>query len=372
MDAAGIILADNAASLSEELTEHRTLSAVPFGAKYRLIDFSLSNMVNADISSVGLIMGQDYDSLMHHVQSGAEWDLNRKNGGLRYLPPLSAANSVLAHGSPLQSLRNNEFYIRQLKEKYLVVCGSGYAGSMDFAALLQQHIDSEADITVMFCRNVVNSTPLYKRIGLDTTSEGRIVSFDPAQTDALASEITMNTCVIERELLLSLMDTLSRNPRGLTPVEAQQEMLVTKKVYAYFTDKQAIYLEDLPTYLSGSLALLDHDVRKQLFHSDSGPVITKTKDSPATRYGKGAKVSNSMIADGAVIEGEVRNSIIFRGARIKKNAVVENSVILQDSTVGEGAHLTCAILDKDVIINDGRLLSGYVTHPFLCRKGERI
>ena len=372
MDAAGIILADNAASLTEELTEHRTLSSLPFGAKYRLIDFTLSNMVNADIGSVGLIMGQDYDSLMHHVQSGAEWDLDRKNGGLRYLPPLSYVGSSLAYGSPLQSLRNNEFYLRQLKEKYLVICGNGYAGSLDFAALVQQHIDTGADITVMFCRNVVNGTPLYQRIRLDTDSDGRIRSFDPAQTDALAKEITMNTCVIERKLLLELLDSLSRNPRGLTPVEAQQEMLITKKIYAYFTDKQVIYLEDLNSYLSGSLALLDPDVRSQLFHSESGPVITKTKDSPATRYSKDAKVSNCMIADGAVIEGEVRNSIVFRGARIKKNAVVENSVILQDSTVGEGAHLNYAVLDKEVIINDGRLLSGYVTHPFLCRKGERI
>ena len=372
MDAAGIILADNAALLSEELTEHRTLSAVPFGAKYRLIDFSLSNMVNADISSVGLIMGQDYDSLMHHVQSGAEWDLDRKNGGLRYLPPLSSVGSDLAHGSRLQALRNNEFYIRQLTEKYLVICGAGYAGSLDFSALVQKHIDSGADITVLFCRNVINSTPLYQRIGLDFDSDGRIRSFDPAQAEALASEQTMNTCVIERELLLSMLEPLSRNPRGLTPVEAQLEMLVKKKVYAYFTDRQVIYLEDLNTYLSGSLALLDRDVRAGLFHSDAGPVITKTKDSPATRYGKDAKISNCMIADGAVIEGEVRNSIIFRGARIKKGAVVENSVVLQDSTVGEGAHLNYAVLDKEVIIDDGRLLSGYVTHPFLCRKGERI
>ena len=372
MDAAGIILADNVAMLGEELTDHRTLSAVPFGAKYRLIDFSLSNMVNADIGSVGLIMSQDYDSLMHHVQSGAEWDLDRKNGGLRYLPPLSSAGSSLPHGSRLQGLQNNAFYLRQLKEKYLILCGTGYAGSLDFKALLQGHIDSGADVTCLFCRNVVNGTPLYQRIGLDTDPDGRIRSFDPAQAEALASELTMNTCVIERELLLSMLEPLSRNPRGLTPLEALQEMLVTKKVYAYFTDRHVIYLEDLPSYLSGSLALLDHETRSRVFHSDSGPVITKTKDSPATRYGKDAKVSNCMIADGAVIEGEVKNCIIFRGARIKKNAVVENSVIMQDSTVGEGAHLNYAILDKEVIISDGRLLSGYLTHPFFCGKGERI
>lgn len=372
MDAAGIILADNAALLSEELTERRTLAAVPFGAKYRQIDFSLSNMVNANINSVGIIMAQHYDSVMHHVQSGAEWDLDRKSGGLRYLPPLSSAGSTLGNGTRTQILRNNLFYIRQLKEKYIVLCGTGYVGSIDFAAMVQHHIDTKADITSLFCRNVVNSTPLYKRMGLVTDQEDRIVSFDHTQTKALISEMTMNTCVIEREYLVSLLEELSLNPRGLTPLEQLQEMISSRRVVAYFSDEMVIYLEDLSTYLSGSLALLEYDVRAQLFHGPSGPVITKTKDSPATRYGKNAKVTNSMIADGAVIEGEVRNSIIFRGARIKKNAIVENSVIMQDSTIGEGAHLNYAVLDKEVIIDDGRLLSGYVTHPFLCRKGERV
>ena len=372
MDAAGIILADNIAGLSEELTEHRTLAAVPFGSKYRQIDFCLSNLVNANINNVGVIMSQHYDSVMHHVQSGAEWDLDRKNGGLRYLPPLSSAGSTLANGSHVQSLRNNEFYIRQLKEKYLVICGTGYVGSLDLAALVQAHIDKKADITCLFSRNVINQSPLYQRMGLITDDDDKIISFDPAQEKALVSEMTMNTCVIERELLLALLDTLTRNPRGLTSLEQLQELINVKRVYAHFTDEMVIYLEDLNSYLSGSLALLDKDVRAALFHSPSGPVITKTKDSPATRYGEQANVSNSLIADGAVIEGEVKNCIVFRGARVKKNAVVENSVIMQDSTVGEGVHLNYAVLDKEVIIEDGRLLSGYLTHPFLARKGERI
>lgn len=372
MDAAGIILADNAAWLSKELTQHRTLSAVPFGAKYRLIDFSLSNMVNANIRSVGVIMTEHYDSVMHHVQSGAEWDLDRKNGGLRYLPPLSAAGATIAGGSRVQILRNNAFYFRQLKEKYLILCGTGYVGNLDFTKLVEKHMENGADITCLFSDNVINSEPLYRRIGLETTSDNRIVSFNPAQAEDLLSEMTMNTCVVERTFLLDLLERLSRNPRGLTPLEQLQEMLSVHKIYAHFSDELVIYLEDLTSYLSGSLALLNYDVRKQLFHGNAGPVITKTKDSPATRYGKNAKVSGSMIADGAVIEGEVRNSIVFRGARIKKGALVENSVIMQDSTIGEGAHLNYAVLDKSVIIEDGRLLSGYLTHPFLCRKEERI
>ena len=372
MDAAGIILADNVAGLLEDLTEHRTLAAVPFGAKYRQIDFSLSNMVNAGVGSVGIIMSQQYDSVMHHVQSGAEWDLDRKNGGLRYLPPLSSAGSKLPGASRVQTLRNNEFYMRQLKEKYLILCGTGYVGNIDFTAMVQPHIDTKADITCLFCRNVVNETPLYERIGLKTDVDDRILSLDPAQGKALISEMTMSTCVIERESLLTLLEVLDRNPSGLAPLELLQEMINQKRVYAYFSDDMVIYLEDLNSYLSGSLALLNYDVRSQLFHGEAGPIITKTKDSPATRYGEKAKVSNSMIADGAVIEGEVRNSIVFRGARIKKNAIVENSVVMQETTVGEGAHLNYAVLDKEVIINDGRLLSGYLTHPFLASKGERI
>lgn len=310
MDAAGIILADNVAGLLEDLTEHRTLAAVPFGSKYRQIDFSLSNMVNAGVGSVGIIMSQQYDSVMHHVQSGAEWDLDRKNGGLRYLPPLSSAGSRLSEDSRVQTLRNNAFYIRQLDEKYLVLCGTGYIGNIDFRAMIQHHIDAKADITCLFCRNVVNETPLYKRIGLVTDVDDKILSFDPTQGHALISEMTMNTCVIEREALLSMLDSLNSNPRGLSPLEQLQELISTKRVFAHFSDDMVIYLEDLSSYLSGSLALLNYDVRSQLFHGEAGPIITKTKDSPATRYGEKAKVSNSMIADGAVIEGEDRKSVV--------------------------------------------------------------
>ena len=221
MDAAGIILADNAAWLSKELTQHRTLSAVPFGAKYRLIDFSLSNMVNADISSVGVIMTEQYDSVMHHVQSGAEWDLDRKNGGLRYLPPLSSSGSVLDEGSRTQLLRNNEFYFRQLKEKYLVLCGTGYAGSLNFTELIQAHIDKKADITCLFCNNVINQTPLHKRIGLVTGEDDRIISLDPAQGPALISELTVigpgmkipaGACIAPGEILAATEEAAADAP----------------------------------------------------------------------------------------------------------------------------------------------------------------
>ena len=372
MDAAGIIIADNIADLSPELTQQRTLAAVPFGGKYRLIDFGLSNMVNADISTVGLIMHQQYDSVMHHVQSGAEWDLDRKRGGLRYLPPLSSAGSTLTEHTRVEALRNNLFYLRQMNEKYVVICGSGYAGSVDFRALLDDHIEKDAFITCFFSNNVANATPLHQRMGLVTDEDGRIRSFDATQRKALASESTMSTVVIARQDLFDLIEWLDHLPGTCSPAETLQRIIDERKVYAHITDELVIYLEDLPGYLSGNLSLLQYEVRRDLFHAPTGPVVTKTKDSPATRYSETANVTNSVIADGAIIEGEVRNSVIFRGARVKRGAVVENSVIMQDSTVGEGAHLNHAILDKEVIINDGRLLSGYLTHPFYCKKGERI
>ena len=372
MDAAGIILADNIAGLLSELTQRRTLAAVPFGAKYRQIDFSLSNMVNAGINNVGIIMSQHYDSVMHHVQSGAVWDLDRKLAGLRYLPPLAAPGSSLSNGDRVESLRSNLIYIQELKEEYIVIAGTGYVGSVDFAALVEDHIKKGADITCFFSDNVANQAPLHKRIGLTTDRDGRIRSIDTSQHDAINCELAMSTYVMRREALFDLIDWLGEALKTSAAPAVLQQMIDEMKVYAHVTDELVIYLEDLPTYLAGNLSLLEYDIRKQLFHSESGPVMTKTKDSAATRYGKDARVSNSMIADGAVIEGEVRNSVIFRGARVKKHAVVENCVIMQDSTVGEGARLNYAILDKDVLINDGRMLSGYLTHPFYCKRGERI
>lgn len=372
MDAAGIIISESYNKLSEKLTEKRTLAALPFASKYRLIDFALSNMVNSGIRNVGLIEGHKYNSLMDHVQSGSEWDLDRKHGGLTFLPPYSSAHCSDRSHNRLEALLNNRSYLRNLKEKHIVLCGTGYAGNVDFRKIVEFHQSHQGDITYFFSSNVLNKEPLQNRLGVKTDANHQITRISTNNTEALNADLAMATCVMERNYLLELIEELShQTDAGVYPFLISH-LIHTQKILAYTTDEMVIYMEDLPSYLTGSLALLDRKAQESLFHSPTGPIITKAKDSPATYYGQDAQVENSLIADGVTIEGQVRNCVIFRGARIKKGAVIENSVIMQDSTVGENATLSYAVLDKKVIVNDGRNLSGYLTHPFYCKRNEIV
>lgn len=372
MNAAGIILSEPYEGLNEELIEKRTLAAVPFAAKYRLIDFALSNMVNSGINDIGLIEEKKYNSLMHHVLSGQEWDLDRKHGGLVYLPPFASSYSVSKTHTRLEALHNNLSYLRHVPQDYIVLCGTGYVANIDFGSMLDFHVKNKADITYFFSRNAVNKEPLRDRLKIETADDLRITGIDTSDEKALRSDMAMATCVTGKDYLIDLLERLNQQSEIRSYPEMVKSLIRSERILAYTTDDMVIYLDDLPAYLSGSLALLRGDVRRALFHSENGPIITKTKDSPATKYGENAEVSNSFIADGTIIDGTVENSIIFRGARIKKGAVVRNSVIMQDSTVGENAVLNYAILDKHVIINDGRSLSGYLTHPFYCGRNDIV
>ena len=141
---------------------------------------------------------------------------------------------------------------------------------------------------------------------------------------------------------------------------------------AYVTDETLMFIDSEASYLKSNLDLLNSDIRRELFCQELRPIITRAGNSSPAYYSDDSVTTNSIIAAGSTIEGTVRNSIIFRGVHIKKGAVVENCVINQDSTVGEGAVLNYAILDKGVLINDKRLLSGYITHPFYVKKGSVI
>lgn len=364
MDMLGLIFADSYDVDLRELTEKRTLAAVPFGGRYRVIDFMLSNMANAGIRNIGIITTSKYDSLMGHVRAGAVWDLDRKMSGIAFLPPFATGNMESVYENRLEAMQANLTYLRGKREKYVLFGSCNYVANIDFRRMLEYHIKTGAKITGLYTKDPVN-----KQLDLPTTEykiakSGRItdVRIAPGMLDGM--DAATNTYIIGREDLIEILgETLREGKKSF-----RRDVLIPEigmdKVMAYKADDTLLFLDDISCYLKSSLALLDKDIREELFHAEGRPIITKVKDSAPTRYGRDAVATNSLIADGAIIEGEVRNSVIFRGAKVKRGAVVENSVIMQDSTIGEDAKLSYAVLDKNAIINDGRVLSGYITHPF--------
>lgn len=368
MNAVGIIFADDYDDRIDELTEKRTLAALPFGARYRLIDFGLSNMANSGVLNIGIIATTKYESLMGHIRSGQEWDLNRKNSGVTVLSPFSFRTSnKQRYENLLEGLQANISYLRTSREKYVIISCINNIGNIDYQAMMEKHKASGARVTCL-----CTTSPLNKEEGIQAAEyrmdkDGKIeeIIFTDRVDDG--AYVAANTYIMDRLDLLDLLeDSIEKNLTSF-----RKEILVpltkTSDVIGYETGERILFMDTVSSYLKGNLALLDPEIRKELFRQETRPILTRVGDSSPGFYGPDAKVTNSIVAAGTVIEGEVRNSVIFRGVHVKKGAVIENSVINQNCTIGQDAKLNYAILDKNVIINDKRMLSGYITHPFVVK-----
>ncbi|MGI6211714.1 MAG: glucose-1-phosphate adenylyltransferase subunit GlgD [Anaerovoracaceae bacterium] len=374
MDAAGIIFTDSFDAELGGLTNNRTLASIPFAGRYRLVDFPLSNMANAGIRNIGIITKKNYQSLMGHVRSGGDWDLDRKNGGLTVLPPFSRDNNSNGdvYENRLEGLLANTSYLKGLPEKYIIMSSCANVSNVDLEKVLEAHIQSGARITLLYAKN-----PLNCQKGIDSTcfrldqdeNVTELIVTDDRSDDMV---ISMNTFVFSRDDLMDILWKADRDNLESLRRDVIASIVQEGGAKAYGVDDPVLFIDNVSGYLASSLSLLEEEIQDQLFRNEKRPIITPARDSAPTRYGKNAKASNSLIADGAIIEGEVRNSVIFRGVHIKEGALVENSVVMQGAEISENARVNYAVIDKKALIDEERLLSGYVTHPFYAERKARI
>ena len=348
-----------------ELTAVRSLASVPFGGRFRLIDFVLSNMVNSGITKVGVITKNNYQSLMDHVGSGKHWDLSRKNGGLIILPPYGGGDKDL-YSHRLGAIKNIESFIRHCDEDYVVFSDCDNVCNMNFASVVSSHIQNHADITLVTrSKNLTNNKP---RTIVETDGNGRVVKVTNTNKASGENIVFANTFVMNRKFLLNLLDTATE----LGYTSFTHDILATGcsryNIYAYMQDGYFANIDSLSNYYKHSLELLDKNIRDELFYRDGANIYTKVRDSAPARVGSDAKITNSLIADGCDIQGEVTGSILFRGVKIAKGAKVTNSIIFQDAVIGENSSLNCVVADKQVVVLDGRTLSGHETHPYFISK----
>lgn len=368
MDALGIIFSNIHDANLPELTAGRTTASIPFCGRYRLIDFALSNMVNSGLTKVGVITKSNYQSLMDHVGSGKDWDLARRHGGLIILPPFGAQESTSLYNTRLEALKTVTGFLAKSNEEYVVLSDSDVVCTMDYTDLLEFHDRRQADITLVYYQT--NTKELYgtNNIVLGLGDKGRVtdIAFDPETDKSETVNQYANICIMRRTLLQNLIaDAVAHGKRhfGADILASNVNRL---KIYAWEHRGYFVRISSLQSYYDESLKLLIKENRDSLF--GGGGVYTKVKDSIPTTYGDKAVVKNSLIADGCSIEGEVYNSVIFRGVKVGKGTVVKNSILMQDTFVGENALINCIITDKNVIVKDRRVLSGCSTHPFFVYK----
>lgn len=350
-----------------ELTAKRNLASTPYGGRYRLIDFMLSSLVNARVPNVGVITKSNYGSLVDHLGSGKDWDLSRKNGGLKILAPFVEANgrNIVTKLDALMSIKT---YIRNALQEYCILADANIVCNIDFDSVIKTHIEKNADITCLY--RTAKVAPGEMSISIDADGHVSDVLY---HSDGLESEkdVIVKVYVMKKEFLLELID------KGITFGwdDIDKDFIARSfkeyKVYAYKLTGYSRIIRDINEYYSSNMELLDKEIRDELFRGKN-PILTKVKDSVPTMYGENCKISNSLVADGCNIDGVVENSIVFRGAVIKKGAIVRNSIIMQNSVVGENCVLTNIISDKNVEISRDKVLTGYEKFPFVISKGTKI
>ena len=377
MSAAGIIFSNIHDNNIPELTRNRTMASVPFGCRYRLIDFALSNMVNSNINNVSVITHYNYQSLMDHIGSGKDWDLARRSGGIKMLTPFitAYANSInTLYSTRLEALKSVNNSISKIVDDYVVLSDCDVICNIDLNDMIKYHIENDADLTMAVKR--VNLTKEQAKINVlvDSDITGRIVDVQayPTLFEGEA-DINLNIMVMSRQYLQEVvLDSIAHNYTSLTK-DIILKGLKRRNYHIYRYDGYFACITSPQDYYTSSMELInDKDVRKQLFGVKNRPVYTKVRNSAPTYYSPEAKIKNSLIADGCEIYGEVENSIIFRGAKIGKGSVVKNCILFQDTYTGENVTLNCVISDKNVVIRDNKHLSGDETLPFYLSKGKMI
>lgn len=365
----GVLFASDPDAHLNDLTIHRTTASLPYGGRYRLIDFTLSNLVNANITTIGIVTRNNYNSLMDHLRSGRDWDLNRKNSGLTLFPPFVFNSEHKLYKGKIEALFNLRGYLMNHNEEYVVISNTNIACNIDFEEIEAFHIEKGADITVLTYGTDDVAT---KKFIITSDKNNRITDMRYAvASDTGKQQCNLNVYFLKKDLLISLVDNAYAHGAYDFEMDILQANLQDLYIMNYPVKEYVAVIDRISTYFKRSMDLLDPEVRDALFYKHS-TILTKVKDSVPAKYKEGADVKNSIIADGCVIDGTVENSILFRSVKVGKGAVIRNSIIMEDTIVMPNASLDYTITDKDVIIQEGRVLSGYETYPMVVVKGKVI
>ena len=369
MNVMGIIFTNDATM--GELTNKRTMASIPFGGRYRQVDWALSNLACAGVRHVGIISRHSYQSLMNHIGDGEEWGLELEEGGLEFLTPY-AQSTVGTYRGKLESLNNAMDFLEYGAEDELVVMiDSAILSNIDLKAVLDAHVASGKDVTVVTKAGVCNGE---KMIDLalkveDGEIKDMVVNY-AAGEDYVAS---MDIFVLSKKFLMkSVKEMIARDKfhmdRDLV-MGGWNHGVVSVNTYAF--EGVAMFNESVEEYFANSLSLIKKEVRKDIF-GGAHVIYTKVRDRVPTYYGEDCEVEDSLIADGCIIEGEVENSVLFRQVTIAEDAEVEDCILMNDCVVGEGAELKYCILDKNVTVTPGAKLIGTKKNPIIVKRGETV
>ena len=365
----GIIFAYGAESELGALVGRRTSSSLPFCGRYRLIDFALSSLANAGVNNVGVIMQQDYQSLLDHLGSDKDWDMSRRHGGLRMLPPFGLPEYHTGNYlGTVEALNAVSAYIHDIPQSHVILMHGNLAANIDLEAAIQQHLSTGSDITAICSR--VAPSPSGPHFVAGTDGFAKELIFDHAVGGA--GMASLETYIISKHLLLEMMEQCKKTNRLHFHRDAMLSYLDGGgKIGIFMHEGYAKAITTVEGYYSANMDMLDAKNRASMFPADR-PVRTKNAEEVSTYYGEDAFSSNSLVADGCIIEGSIRNCILFSAVHVKEGAELEGCIIMKDSVIGKNVKLNAVITDKNVSVSDSTVLSGSPKMPYVVPKDASL
>lgn len=369
-DMLGIIFSENPEASMGELASVNSLAAVPVGGRYRIIDFILSNMVNSGMIRIGVTTPANYQTLREHLGTGKAWDMSRKNDGLYILQPADDSEYASETKGGIDTLKGIMHFLRRSKQEYVLVSDCNTICNIDFNKVLESHIKSENDFTMLYTKvKSLSEKDVKRHILLNIDEKDMVTDMHVYPTKLNTDNSYMHMFITGREKLIDMIEYASTHGKHSISKDLLLPAISRMNVGAYLFKGYKKKVDSIQSYYCFNLDLLKKEIRDELFGLESNkPIFTKIKDTVPTKYAKTAEVQNSFIADGCKIEGTVKNSILFRGVHVAKGATVENCILMQKSEIMENCLVENVIFDMGVVLRSGKKLVGQDTYPMVIEK----
>lgn len=357
----------------KQITYNRPVASIPFLGRYRMIDFALSNLTNAGVITVGIFLNDRYRSLMDHIGSGKEWDLDRKKGGVFWFSPYATPDIHSQLRGDVSTYFSNIDYFTEVPGDYAVITGTSMILNIDLDKVLKEHLSTNADITVVY-KSIDEDDFGFDRCNTVNLNEyGRVVTFGKNikknETEAAKKKISTEIYIVRKELISDMITDAITTGQNIFLTDVLHNAVTRYKVVGYEFKGYLKNISSIEGYFDASMDMLNEDHIKEVFFNER-KIKTKVKDETPTYYSEDSSVSNSLIANGCKIEGTVINSILFRRVNVAKGAIIKDSIIMQNTDIRENCLIENVITDKSVILTEGTELKGSPKNPVVVGKGS--
>ncbi len=366
-DTMGIILTEGEDVALRELTEIRSVAALPIAGRYRLIDFILSGMVSSGIINVGVATKHKYSSLMDHLGAGSPWDLQREHYGLFVLPPYASYERKGAMIGEIDVLMGIMPYLRRSRQKYVVLAEANTVCHITFREALKKHKETGADITVVYREEKEADRFLV----LETEADGRICDMAWQPRNGKSRKAAMDIYILEKELLIRMIEGAAARGEHSLVMDVLVRNRENLRMYGWEFRGYAARIDSVAAYFSCNMDVLREEVQTALFRQEDA-IFTKLKNQVPTRYGESADITRCLVGDGCILEGSAENCVFFRGVKLGKHAHLKNCIVMEKTHIDTNCTAENVIFDKECLMREGRRLTGQPNYPIIIRKGAVI